>query len=154
MSQTQTIQANNAQIETLLKSNSTDSATIKSLTKKNKILVYTVDDLSKESEQFLFQASTFSLISGKFSELNLLAALTTNNPRDFELAIDNVRFFYENTLISTPSSEYHLVTAIHLLFLLSSHKNEEFYAKIETLQFNDLKDKYISYVLLLNDAIE
>jgi hypothetical protein len=41
-----------------------------------------------------------------------------------------------------------------LLFLLSSHKNEEFYAKIETLQFNDLKDKYISYVLLLNDAIE
>jgi hypothetical protein len=70
------------------------------------------------------------------------------------LAIDNVKFFYENTLISTPSSEYHLVTAIHLLFLLSSHKNEEFYAKIETLQFNDLKDKYISYVLLLNDAIE
>jgi hypothetical protein len=83
MSQTQTIQANNAQIETLLKSNSTDSATIKSLTKKNIILVYSVDDLSKESEQFLFQASTFSLISGKFSELNLLAALTTNNPRDF-----------------------------------------------------------------------
>lgn len=47
-----------------------------------------------------------------------------------------------------------MVTSIHLLFLLSSHKNEEFYAKIETLNISDLGNKYISYVLLLNDAIE
>ena len=80
--------------------------------------------------------------------------MSNNNPKEFELAIESAKFFYENTFISTPSQEYHLVTAIHLLFLLSSHKTEDFYAKIETLSFSDLHDKYISYVLLLNDAIE
>jgi hypothetical protein len=47
-----------------------------------------------------------------------------------------------------------MVTSIHLLFLLSAHRNEEFYSKIETLNSSDLKDQHISYVLLLNDAIE
>lgn len=41
---------------------------------------------------------------GRFSELNLLAALSNNNTKDFELAIDNIKFFYENTLNSTPST--------------------------------------------------
>lgn len=58
MSQLQSIEANNNQIEALLKSNSQDSTTIKSLIKKNKVLVYSVEDLSQESQQFLTQAST------------------------------------------------------------------------------------------------
>ena len=47
MTQLQSIEANNTQIETLLKSNSSDYEKIKSFIKKNKILVYSVDDLSK-----------------------------------------------------------------------------------------------------------
>lgn len=60
MTQSQAIEANNNQIEALLKSNTQDPATIKSLIKKNKLLVYSVDDLSRESQQFLIQASTIS----------------------------------------------------------------------------------------------
>lgn len=47
-----------------------------------------------------------------------------------------------------------MVTAIHLLFLLSTNQNQQFYSKLETIKIDNLKDKYISYVLLLNDAIE
>ena len=47
-----------------------------------------------------------------------------------------------------------MVTAINLLFLLSTNQNQQFYSKLETIKIDNLKDKYISYVLLLNDAIE
>ena len=47
-----------------------------------------------------------------------------------------------------------MVTAIHLLFLLSTNQNQQFYSKLETIKIDNLNDAYISYVLLLNDAIE
>jgi len=47
-----------------------------------------------------------------------------------------------------------MITAIHLLFLLSANRNQEFYCKLEAITVDHLKDPYISYVLLLNDAIE
>ena len=47
-----------------------------------------------------------------------------------------------------------MVTAIHLLFLLSCNKTHEFYTKLESISVDHLKDSYIDYVLLLNDAIE
>lgn len=47
-----------------------------------------------------------------------------------------------------------MITAIHLLFLLSTNRNQEFYSKLESITSESLKDEYISYVLLLNDAIE
>jgi hypothetical protein len=47
-----------------------------------------------------------------------------------------------------------MITAIHLLFLLSSNRNQEFYSKLESITTENLRDQYISYVLLLNDAIE
>ena len=49
---------------------------------------------------------------------------------------------------------YSMITAIHLLFLLSTNRNQEFYSKLEAITSESLRDEYISYVLLLNDAIE
>lgn len=47
-----------------------------------------------------------------------------------------------------------MITAIHLLFFLSSSKTQEFFTKLESIPTDNLKDEYVSYVLLLNDAIE
>lgn len=47
-----------------------------------------------------------------------------------------------------------MITAIHLLFLLSCNKNQEFNTKLESIKVEELKDSYIEYVLLLSDAIE
>ncbi len=47
-----------------------------------------------------------------------------------------------------------MITAIHLLFLLSCNKTQDFNTKLESIKVEQLKDSYIDYVLLLNDAIE
>jgi 26S proteasome regulatory subunit N12 len=47
-----------------------------------------------------------------------------------------------------------MIIAVHLLFLLSTNKTQEFYTKLESIITEQLKDDYIDYVLLLNDAIE
>ena len=47
-----------------------------------------------------------------------------------------------------------MITAIHLLFLLSNNRNQEFYSKLESIPLENLQGSYVSYVLLLNDAIE
>jgi hypothetical protein len=89
--------------------------------------------------------------------LNLLFTLASRSSKDYENAINNVKFFYENVLIahSTHVPQHHsMITAIHLLFLLSSNRNQEFYCKLEAITTESLRDSYISYVLLLNDAIE
>lgn len=80
--------------------------------------------------------------------------LGSRNSKDYERAINNVKFFYENTLINNNPAHHSMATAIHLLFLLSTNRNEEFYGKLESLTNNDLADQYIRYVLSLNDAIE
>lgn len=74
--------------------------------------------------------------------------------KDFELAIDNVRFFYENSFALPKSANHEAVKSIHLLSLLSSHRNEEFYTKLENLVPSELENDLIRYVLRLNDAIE
>lgn len=47
-----------------------------------------------------------------------------------------------------------MVIAVHLLYLLSSNKTQEFYIKLESIITEQIKDNYIDFVLLLNDAIE
>jgi 26S proteasome regulatory subunit N12 len=74
--------------------------------------------------------------------------------REFELAIEGLRFFYENGL-SLPESEHNKsVIAIHLLFLLSTHRNEEFYTKLENLTTAEIHYDLVQYVLKMNEAIE
>lgn len=80
--------------------------------------------------------------------------LGARREKEYENAISNVKFFYENTLLSHKPRYHSMITAIHLLFLLSANRNQEFYCKLEAITFDHLKDPYISYVLLLNDAIE
>jgi hypothetical protein len=84
----------------------------------------------------------------------VLATLAGRQQKDYENAINNVRFFYENTLIPHKPRYHSIITAIHLLFLLSANRNQEFYCKLEAITADHLKDEYLSYVLLLNDAIE
>lgn len=55
---------------------------------------------------------------------------------------------------SAVRSQHAMVTAIHLLFLLSSNRTQEFYSKLEAITAEELRDPLLSYVLLLNDAIE
>jgi protoheme ferro-lyase len=86
--------------------------------------------------------------------LNLFYTLLSRSSKDFELAIDNVRFFYENLLNLPRSPNHEVVKAIHLLFLLSNNRNEEFYAKLEAMEVNELDGDLISFVMKLNDAIE
>lgn len=90
----------------------------------------------------------------RFSELNLLHTLGSRSNKGIENAINNVKFFYENTLIPHKPQFHSMITAIHLLFLLSSNKNQEFNTKLESIKVEELKDSYIEYVLLLSDAIE
>jgi len=93
----------------------------------------------------------------RFSELNLLFTLASQNSREYENAINNVKFFYENVLISHAGFQpqyQQMITAIHLLFLLSNNRNQEFYSKLESIPLENLQGSYVSYVLLLNDAIE
>lgn len=94
----------------------------------------------------------------RFSELNLMFTLASRSSKDYEIAINNVKFFYENVLVcqtTTYAPQHHLmITAIHLLFLLSNNRNQEFYSKLESITTENLQDRYIAYVLLLNDAIE
>ena len=47
-----------------------------------------------------------------------------------------------------------MIVAVHLLFLLSTNKTQEFYIKLESIMTEQLRDQYIDFVLLLNDAIE
>ena len=47
-----------------------------------------------------------------------------------------------------------MIVAVHLLFLLSTNKTQEFYTKLEAILAEQLKGDYIDYVLKLNDAIE
>jgi hypothetical protein len=89
--------------------------------------------------------------------LNLLYTLASRSSREYENAINNVKFFYENVLVAGGSagrSQHAMVTAIHLLFLLSSNRTQEFYSKLEAISAEQLRDPLLSYVLLLNDAIE
>jgi 26S proteasome regulatory subunit N12 len=67
-----------------------------------------------------------------------------------------VKFFYENVFVcgSSAPAQQAMITAIHLLFLLSSNRTEEFYSKLEAITAEQLRDTLLSYVLLLNDAIE
>lgn len=81
--------------------------------------------------------------SARFAELNLMYILTSRNNKEYENAINNVKFFYENVFISHNShtSEYHsMITAIHLLFLLSTNRNQEFYSKLESITSARLQD--------------
>lgn len=50
--------------------------------------------------------------------------------KEYESAINIVKFFYENTLIPHKPLYHSMMTAIHLLFLLSNNRNEEFYSKL------------------------
>jgi len=79
--------------------------------------------------------------------------LVSRNNKEYENAINNVKFFYENTLVALLPQFHSMITAIHLLFLLSANRNKEFYSKLESITTAHLQDQYISYVLLLNDAI-
>lgn len=47
-----------------------------------------------------------------------------------------------------------MITGIHLLYLLSSNKTQDFNTKLYSIKVDQLKDQYIEYVLLLSDAIE
>lgn len=69
----------------------------------------------------------------RFSELNLLFTLASRSSREYENAINNVKFFYENVLVKggpSANAQHAMVTAIHLLFLLSSNRTQEFYSKL------------------------
>lgn len=90
----------------------------------------------------------------RFSELNLLHTLGSRNSKGIENAINNTKFFYENTLIPSKPQFHSMITAIQLLFLLSCNKTQEFNTKLASIKIEHLKDSYIEYVLLLNDAIE
>lgn len=90
----------------------------------------------------------------RYAELNLLHTLASKNTKGVENAINNVKFFYENIFISQKPKFHAMITAVHLLFLLSTNKTQEFYTKLESIITQQLKDNYIDYVLLLNDAIE
>ena len=61
---------------------------------------------------------------GTFAELNLFYCLLARNSKEFEIAIEGVRFFYENALNISRSENEEPIIAIHLLFLLSTHRNE------------------------------
>lgn len=87
----------------------------------------------------------------------MLYTLASRSHREYENAISNVKFFYENVLIASSgyTPQFHsMITGIHLLFLLSSNRNQEFYSKLESISSESLREEYVSYVLLLNDAIE
>lgn len=86
--------------------------------------------------------------------MNLFYCLVTRQTKDFELAIEGVRFFYENGLNLPKSDNDEPIIAIHLLFLLSTHRNEEFYTKLENLTTVEIHYNYVQYVLKMNEAIE
>lgn len=46
------------------------------------------------------------------------------------------------------------IIALHLLFLLSTHRNEDFYTKLENLTNEEIHYNYVQYVLKMNEAIE
>ena len=95
-----------------------------------------------------------SLISGTFAELNLFWCLISRSSKDFELAIEKVRFFYENGLSIPKSNNHEAIKSIHLLSLLSANRNEEFYSKLENLHVSELENNLVGFVLKINDAIE
>lgn len=70
------------------------------------------------------------------------------------MAIEGVRFFYENDFNLPKSENEKEIIAIHLLFLLSTHRNEEFYTKLENLSTVEIHYDLVQYVLKMNEAIE
>lgn len=74
--------------------------------------------------------------------------------KEFERAIDKLKFFYENFKVLRVSNNYYQLEAIMLLHLLSFNNIEDFYTKLEGLTQEELKNPFIEYVIKLNASIE
>ena len=84
----------NQQLNTLLRKKDYANPEIKKHLRNLKILIYSQPNLHTQPINFLVEASTPYIIIGTFAELNLFFTLASRNEKDFDLAIENARFFY------------------------------------------------------------
>ena len=84
----------------------------------------------------------------------MLYSLRTNQKEEFHRAIKKLDFFYENFAYLHKSENYYELNSIQLIDLLSLNQTKDFYTQLESFQGEELNNKYIQYVVELNQAIE
>ena len=89
-----------------------------------------------------------------FAEYNVFYALAVRDIKEFDRAIDKLKFFYQNFKELRVSNNYYQLEAILLLHLLSFNNIEDFYTKLEGLTEEEFKNPFIEYVIKLNESIE
>lgn len=84
----------------------------------------------------------------------MIYALNTRNLAEYEISMNRLRASYDDCgRYSQISSNKNLLMSVYLLFLLSNNRIKDFHTVLESVEYKDLNDKHIKFVLTIEQAL-